>query len=208
MQQHLEFPIVVDEDISLDLLPLQDAKTLFELVEKNRTYLRAWLPWLDTVRNLQDQEAFIQTIHQQWAAYQALSLGIRYQQQLVGVISFRNFDWENTTAEIGYWLNEDHQGQGIMTQACQTMIDIAFHKLGLKSLTIHCATENYKSQAIPLRLGFVLHKTLSNNQWLYDRYVDAHVYLLECHRYPKFATHPQDLAYHYAKKSIDAGASS
>lgn len=179
MQQHFEFPIIVDEAISLDLLHLQDTKALFELVEQNRAYLRTWLPWLDTVRNSQDQEAFIQNTHQQWATQQALSLGVRHQQQLVGVISFRVFDWKNHTAEIGYWLDESRQGQGIVTRACQAMIQVAFHQLGLKSVTILCATGNHKSQAVPLRLGFTWQKTIPDNQWLYDHYIDSHVYLLE-----------------------------
>ncbi|MEL6606991.1 MAG: GNAT family N-acetyltransferase [Bacteroidota bacterium] len=179
MQYHLELPIIVAESISLNLLHLQDVKELFELVDKNRAYLRTWLPWLDTVRNLQDQEAFIQNTHRQWEAQQALSLGIRYQQQLVGVISFRVFDWENNTAEIGYWLDESHQGQGIVTRACQAMIHVAFHRLGLTSVTILCATGNHKSQAVPLRLGFTWQKTIPDNQWLYDHYIDSHVYLLE-----------------------------
>lgn len=180
MLQHLAFPIVVDTDISLDLLHLQDTKDLFELVEQNRAYLRAWLPWLDTVHSLQDQERFIQNTHQQWAAKQALSLGIWHQQQLVGVTSFRVFDWKNHIAEIGYWLDAAHQDQGIVTRACQAMIDIAFHTLGLKSVMILCATGNQKSQAIPLRLGFVWQKTIPNNQWLYDHYIDSNVYLLRC----------------------------
>ncbi|MEM9416917.1 MAG: GNAT family N-acetyltransferase [Bacteroidota bacterium] len=179
VQQHLELPIVVDEELSLNLLHLRDAEALFELVEKNRPYLRAWLPWLDTIQSPKDQEVFIQKTHQQWAAKQSLILGIGYQQQLVGMVSFNIFDWEHKTAQIGYWLDAAHQGKGIMTRACQAMVDIAFEKLGLKALTIGCATENYKSQAIPLRLGFVWHQTIPNSEWLYDHYVDHHMYLLE-----------------------------
>ena len=179
VQQHPAFPIVVDEELSLDLFHLQDAEVLFELVEKNRAYLRAWLPWLDTIQSPKDQEAFIQKTRQQWAAQQALILGIWYQQQLVGVISFNIFAWEHNTAQIGYWLDTAHQGHGIITRACRAIIQIAFQQLGLQSLTICCATENYKSQAIPLRLGFVWHQTIPNSEWLYDHYVDHHVYLLE-----------------------------
>lgn len=178
MQQHLDFPIIVDADISLDLLHLQDTKALFELVEKNRAYLRAWLPWLDAIRNLQDEEVFIQNTHQQWATKQALVLGIRHQQQLMGVIGFNTFDWETAAAEIGYWLDAAHQGQGIITRACQSIVNIAFEQLALQSLTIRCATENCRSQAIPLRLGFVWQRIVPANEWLYDHYVDSHIYLL------------------------------
>ncbi|MEL6358447.1 MAG: GNAT family protein, partial [Bacteroidota bacterium] len=58
-------------------------------------------------------------------------------------------------------------------------IHVAFHRLGLTSVTILCATGNHKSQAVPLRLGFTWQKTIPDNQWLYDHYIDSHVYLLE-----------------------------
>lgn len=179
MQNSVKFPIVVDEELSLDIIYQKDAQTLFELVEKNRAYLRTWLPWLDKVQSLKDQEVFIQTTHQQLIARQALALGIWYQQQLVGVVGFHDFDWKHSTSKIGYWLDEARQGRGIVTKACRALIDVAFQQLRLKSLAIHCATENYKSQAIPLRLGFVWEKTIPNIEWLYDRYVDHHVYLLK-----------------------------
>ncbi len=173
------FPIIIDKTIVLKLLQLEDGFKLFDLVHKNRHYLRQWLPWLDTVQKSEDQEAFIRAANQQWEERKALSLGIWHQQQLTGVIGFNTFDWECSTATIGYWLDGAQQGQGIITQACQALIDVAFQQLGLTSLTIQCATENYKSQAIPLRLGFVWHKTIPNKEWLYDRYVDYHVYLLK-----------------------------
>ena len=175
----LRFPIRVEEAIVLDLLRLSDACTLFDRVRQNRDYLRQWLPWVEAVQRPADQETFIRRVTQQWESRQALTLGIYHQQQLVGVIGFYAFDWAHSTATIGYWLDAARQGQGIVTKACQALVDVAFQELGLTSLTIHCATENYKSQTIPLRLGFVWHKTIPNNEWLYDRYVDHHVYLLK-----------------------------
>ena len=151
----------------------------YSLVHKHCHYLRQWLPWVDTVQKLEDEETFIKAAKQQWEERKALSLGIWHQQQLVGVIGFNTFDRECSTATIGYWLDETQQGQGIMTQACQALIDVAFQQLGLMSLTIQCATEHYKSQAMPLRLGFVWHKTIPNKAWRYDRYVALHVYLLK-----------------------------
>lgn len=178
------FPILVDSTTALHLLAPKDADALFALVQRNRNYLRQWLPWVDGVHQPADEEAFIQAVNQQWENREALSLGIWYQKQLVGDISLKAFDWKASTADIGYWLDRAYQGQGIISKACQSLIHVAFQQLDLKSLTIHCATENHKSQAIPLRLGFVWHKTIPNNEWLYDRYVDHHVYLLKRAKQP------------------------
>lgn len=79
---------------------------------------------------------------------------------------------------MGYWLDEAHHGEGMITQACKFLIDIGFQELGLSTITIGCATDNYKSQGIPIRLGFVWQETIPNKEWLYDHYVDHHSYLL------------------------------
>ena len=178
-EPQVTFPIIVDKAIALKLLQPKDACRLFDLVHKNRHYLRQWLPWVDAVKQPRDPTALIHSANQRWQAKEALTLGIWYHQQLVGVIGFHAFDWEHSTSTIGYWLDESQQGQGIVTKACQALINVAFQQLGLTSLAIHCATENYKSQAIPLRLGFVWHKTIPNKEWLCDRYVAHHVYLLK-----------------------------
>lgn len=172
------FPRFVDDAISLNLLQEKDATTLFQLVQKNRHYLRRWLPWVDNIQQRMDQETFIRTENQRWEENKALTLGVWYRKKLVGVVCFHAFDWQHRTTGIGYWLDEAHQGKGIVTKACKALIDIGFQQLGLSTLAISCATENYKSQAIPIRLGFVWQQTITNKEWLYDHYVDHHIYLL------------------------------
>jgi hypothetical protein len=53
---------IVTEKPSVVLRPLQvqDADELFLLVNHNREYLRAWLPWLDEAKTQTDQVKFIQ----------------------------------------------------------------------------------------------------------------------------------------------------
>jgi len=178
MTTNLEFPIVINAAVYLNLLQTDDTSTLFHLVQKNRQYLQQWLPWVDHIRYRIDQEIFIQRTQQQWEENKALTLGVWHCQQLVGVISLHTFDWPNMTASVGYWLDEAHQGQGIMTQACRALIAVGMQQLGLASITISCAVENKKSQSIALRLGFVWQETVANKEWLYDHYVDHHVYVL------------------------------
>ena len=42
----------------------------------------------------------------------------------------------------GYWLSVDHQGKGIVSEACKKLMDIGFSKLGLNTIRIECAEEN------------------------------------------------------------------
>ena len=54
------FNLKIDNDTKLKLLEKEDAYELFALTDKNREYLRRWLPWLDTVTRVEDSLNFIQ----------------------------------------------------------------------------------------------------------------------------------------------------
>jgi ribosomal-protein-serine acetyltransferase len=77
---------------------------------------------------------------------------------------------------IGYWLAEDQQGNGVMTRACRALVSYGFDTLQLHRVEIRCATGNERSCAIPKRLGFEHEGILREAEWLYDHYVDLHLF--------------------------------
>jgi len=63
-----------------------------------------------------------------------------------------------------------------MTKACESFIDYAFNDFKLNRVEIRCAENNFKSRAIPQRLGFTKEGLIRDSEWLYDHYVDHIVY--------------------------------
>ena len=47
------------EDTELRLLEERHAEELTNLIDRNREHLRAWLPWVDTTRTVEDLKNFI-----------------------------------------------------------------------------------------------------------------------------------------------------
>ncbi|MFD1447939.1 GNAT family N-acetyltransferase [Oceanobacillus profundus] len=170
------FVYEVDEHITLRQLNLQDANQLFALIDSNRSYLREWLPWLDTNVNPDDSIAFIEHILQSYEAKKGLTAGIFYQDKLVGIAGFNAFDWTNRIGYIGYWIGQDYQGYGIITSVVRALTDYAFTEAQLNRVDIRAAFTNKKSRAIPERLGFKEEGILRQSEWLYDHYVDHVVY--------------------------------
>jgi ribosomal-protein-serine acetyltransferase len=171
-------PLMISEDTWLELFNTEQAPILFNLTDRNRSYLRKWLPWLDSYRTVADSAYFIEQANISWEENQSLTLGIWHQASLVGVISLHQFDWPNKTSSIGYWLDETHQGKGIMTNACRGLVDLGFDKLGLQSITLKCAVGNLPSQKIAQRLGFTFTAIKKDAEWLYDHSVDHKVYIM------------------------------
>ena len=56
---------------------LDDAAILFAKVDKNRVYLRDWLPWLDRTMTAEDEASFLLTAIEDRAAGKARSEGRR-----------------------------------------------------------------------------------------------------------------------------------
>jgi ribosomal-protein-serine acetyltransferase len=166
----------IDDDLVLRQLSETDAVPLFDAIDRNREYLRQWLPWLDTSKSPDDTLNFIRTTLNQFTNNDGFAAGIWHKESVVGTIGFHKIDWLNRSVEIGYWLSADCQGKGIVTRACIEFIDHAFSEWHLHRVQIRCAVGNSKSCRIPERLGFVREGMQRHAEFLYDRYADLIIY--------------------------------
>lgn len=166
----------IDEDLSLKLIELKDAKRVFELTNYSRSYLREWLPWLDTTTKLEDTSEFIKICLKGFAENKSLNTVILFKGEIVGVAGYNSINLSNKTAYIGYWLGEEFQGHGIMTKVAKALTDYAFKELNLNKVEIRVAVGNKKSRSIPERLNFVNEGCIRKVEWLNEHYVDHVVY--------------------------------
>jgi ribosomal-protein-serine acetyltransferase len=176
--------LLTDGAICLGPVCAEDAKDLFALVNRDRAYLREWLPWLDANRSVQDTLNFIELSQKQFERKEALSVCIRINDEIAGMIGFHRFDWNNRSTSIGYWLAQNMQGKTIMTRSCRLLLDFTFNELQLNRVEIRCAVENKKSRAIPERLGFTNEGTIRDGKWLNGKFVDHAIYGILSREWP------------------------
>jgi ribosomal-protein-serine acetyltransferase len=168
----------ISDDLELRLLALADADELFALTDANRSYLRQWLPWLDLITQVKDTREFIARTLKQFMDHEALVAAIRYGGKIVGLVGFNRIEQQDRIGYIGYWLAESDRGKGIMTKSCHSLINYGFTTLKLNRIVITCATENHRSRAIPLRLGFTHEGVVRDAEWLYSQFGDHDIYAL------------------------------
>ncbi|HXR29323.1 MAG TPA: GNAT family protein [Solirubrobacteraceae bacterium] len=162
------------------LRPLEeaDADELHALIERNRPQLAMWLRWAQD----QTPEQTLAFIHRARASESdngGLQRAIVEQQRIVGMLGLPEIDWPNRSAEIGYWLDRAHQGQGLMTRAVAALVEHAFETLQLNRLEIRTDVENAPSRAVAERLGFRYEGTLRQSYRVVgERYSDDAVYSL------------------------------
>ena len=164
---------------SFALRPLQpdDAGDIFRAIDSQRAYLGKWLPFVALTRSEEDSRAFVDSALADPAnPVCTLRAGGRF----AGLIGFKSADPTTGTVEIGYWLCEEFQHQGIMTAAVRALRHVAFEELGMRRIEIRCATGNLPSNRIPQRLGMRLDRvepqaeTLSSGEC-----IDLNVYVSE-----------------------------
>jgi ribosomal-protein-serine acetyltransferase len=170
------FQRVVAEGIEIRQFSPEEAETVFAVVDRNREYLRQWLPWVDLSQSVDDIRQFTQRVGQQFEAGQGPNAGIWIDGVFSGSIGSHAFDQANRSCSIGYWIDAGHQRKGAVTRCCVSLLDYLFHEEGLHRVEIRCGTGNARSSAVPRRLGFSLAGVVREAQWVNDRWVDLEVW--------------------------------
>ena len=139
-------------------LRLDDAERLAELFVTNRDFLAPWEPvrpkWFftaegqrsvvaDCLARQKDGQAFCQVITDPSG-------------HVVGRINLNTIiRGPFQSASVGYWLAEAAGGKGLGTAAVAAMVELAFGELGLHRLEAGTIPQNYRSQAVLRKNGFV-----------------------------------------------------
>lgn len=171
--------IKVSDKILLRELCLSDVHDIFQTIHSQRDYLGKWLPFVALTQSEEDTQKFVQSIVNATPSKKDLVFVILYHDVFAGLIGFRDTDQVNLKTEIGYWLSEDLQKKGIVTEAVKAVCHYAFNRLKINRIKIRCATGNLPSKRIPQRLGFHLEGIEREGEILNgNQFVDLEVYSL------------------------------
>jgi ribosomal-protein-serine acetyltransferase len=169
--------IAVAPNLALFESCLSDAAALYTLIDRHRPYLREWLPFIDYSHSVADTEAFLRLVTDPGNMHEQVYT-IRYQEQVAGIIGFKNIDRLNKKLEIGYWLGETYQRKGIMIRSCKALLAHAFNQLHMNRIQIKVGVGNHKSSSIPQKLGFTLEGIERDGELIREAFIDLEVYSL------------------------------
>ncbi len=143
------FPILTTEGLTLRQLAINDEQEIFTLrsdSEINKYLDRQISNTIDDARN------FINKIIKSDSLYWAITLSDR--NILVGTICLFGFSDENYKCEIGYELLTNFQGQGIMKEAVEKVIDYAFNTIKVKKIEASLHRDNLSSIKLLEKFSF------------------------------------------------------
>lgn len=142
----------VNDKILLKEIGLEEVEAIFNTIDHDRNYLEEWLPFVERTQNIAYTRSFVKSYLDSDRI--DVTFAIYYQNSFAGITGFKDTDFDNQKAEIGYWLSESFQHKGIMTLSVNALINHAFDDMHLNRIQIKAATGNLKSQKVAKRLGF------------------------------------------------------
>ena len=168
--------IPVTEGLTLTAIDERYVSDLHQLVVKNRHWLQQSLNWPAEVNSEEETRRHVQgnvILHQRDYAKMFL---LFLEKRQIGVLSFNQIEPQNKTAYIGYWIDEDHQGQGYLSRSLQAFIHHYARSGLVRRFVIKCRVANTRSNQVALRNGFVLEGCLRQAEYLNGSYDDQNIY--------------------------------
>jgi ribosomal-protein-serine acetyltransferase len=173
---NLTTALPVDGDLTLRPRDPGDAVEMYAIVERHRADLRRWLTWVDATHTSTDVRRYAQYAHAQFERHSAFDYSIRENDKLVGAIGLHSLEWENRSAQMGYWLSPEARGRGIVTRAAAALTSYAFGRLDLHRVEIRCVVDNRSSRAVAERLGYAFEGVLTEAYCLHGEFRDIALY--------------------------------
>lgn len=141
--------------VTLEHPKLIDSPQIFDLVQNNRDEFALWFPWISQTKSIDDETKFL--IEAEKNPKQEVYC-IKYENQIVGLFDFHEIDKQTKMAEIGYWLDKNARGFGIMTKIVNELNRLIQDEIGISTIRAVINEKNTKSIDVVQRTGFTFLK--------------------------------------------------
>lgn len=141
-----------------------DAEAVFAYASLPEVTWPAGFPPVETV---EDEVYYLEQVLPKRNADQNLPSGygicLKGTDKVIGSVDF-NHRHADDVLEMGYVLHPDYWQQGIMTEACQVLLEVGFTQLNLHKIEISCFDYNQASRKLAEKLGFTLEATIRDRK--------------------------------------------
>ena len=167
-----EYPSeIIGEDFKLvKLAPTaENLQIIFDIIVENREEFRPWLEWVDFVQKPEDEKCVLESDQNPEKA----EWFIQFNNKIVGRVGFVNLSRSNNRGEIGYWLDKNASGHGIMTKAFSLIEKNAFENWGFNRIELKIDPKNTKSLGVAKRMNYKQEGILRQEHFIHDVYEDS-----------------------------------
>ena len=138
------------------------------------------MPWCHQRFSLKDAEAWFETFDGNLESASAYDLGTFAVDgtQLLGGIGINQLNRQQNYGNVGYWVRQSCQRQGIATRAAQSIAGYGFGQLKLTCLEIVAPENNLPSRRVAEKVGAVFECIARNRVLVHGKPQPAAIYSL------------------------------
>jgi ribosomal-protein-alanine N-acetyltransferase len=148
---------LADGRVGLRPIRLRDASEWYGLRRRNQQWLA---PWEATIPESASAAPFsftsmVRRLRRDARDGRVLPFVVTYDGRLVGQLTVAHLIWGSLrSASLGYWIDRDHAGRGIIPTAVALVTDHCFRVVGLHRIEVAMRPENLASRRVVEKLGF------------------------------------------------------
>lgn len=180
-------PTLAHGSLGLRMIRLRDANGWRQVRARNREWLRHW----DATSPLGNADvpasfaAMVRVLRAETAAGRALPWVITWDDQIIGQVTVGGISYGSLrSAHIGYWIDEQFAGRGLVPMAVALASDYCFFGLGLHRLEINLRPENNASRRVVEKLGYRYEGLRQRYLHIDGDWRDHYAYALTCEEVP------------------------
>jgi len=172
-------PLLVD-DLCLRPFETRDVAAFVAAVRESHASVGRWMNWCHRDYAIADAETWFALAGKNLHEGTSYDLGIFASDgtALLGSVGLNQFNRAHNFCNLGYWVRESRQGQGIATCASRALAEFGFRELKLSRIEIVVVQGNMPSQRVAQKVGATFECVARNRLVVAGRPHAAAVYSL------------------------------
>ncbi|MBO5326603.1 MAG: GNAT family N-acetyltransferase [Clostridia bacterium] len=165
------FPELETDRLHLRAIRVSDAADMYDYAKRDEvTKYLLWNPHPDVTYT----RRYLEYLAGRYRLGQFYDWAIvsKSDQRMIGTCGFVRFDCPHNSAEIGYVLSPDYQGQGYMYEAARRVMQFGFSVLGLHRIEARYMIENASSRQVMEKLGMTFEGVKRSSMLVKGQYRD------------------------------------
>lgn len=162
----LDLPLpILTKHLRLQPRSVGEGPILNKAICDSLDHLKRFMPFAQKAPTLEESEEHCRRSLARFLLREDLTLSIysRDGKTFIGSSGLHRIKWEVPSFEIGYWICQEFEGQGFITESTNALTRYAFEVLNAKRVEIRCDADNARSLAVMKRLGFTQEGILRND---------------------------------------------
>jgi RimJ/RimL family protein N-acetyltransferase len=158
-----------------------DGPLIYAVGQKNRQHLQRYEAdnAILSAKTVPEAEALVRELAADWTARRCFFIGAfdKLSAEFVAQVYIGVVNWDTPEFEVGFFVDQDHEGQGYVTEAVRAALDFVFEHLLAQRVSLRCDTTNTRSQRVAERCGFTREGLLRQVRRQPDgSFSDAYIY--------------------------------